>query len=435
MFRKATFLVAGVLLGAVAVLGVTQQAIFSSGSAQAQSSNMYRELDLFGEIFERILGDYVDEKTDVDLIEAAIDGMVQSLDPHSQYYPPEAFNDFQTDLTGEFGGLGIEITMEEDGFVHVVTPIDDTPAAEAGILAGDLIVSIDGEDVKGMTLDGAVDLMRGEPGTDVTITIDREGVDEVFDVTITRDIIRTAQVRYEAFGNVGYIRLTVFGTRTFEPFMEAVLDLTEQIGPDQIEGFILDLRNNGGGSLDTSISIADGFLEQGEIVSTRGRNPQDTQRYNAREGDLTQGLPLIVLVNGGSASASEIVAGALQDHRRATIVGVTSFGKGSVQTIFPLGPDLGAIRLTTARYFTPSGASIQDVGVQPDIVIEQPLPASVAERLDELPMDDEGNVITSFDMIPSDPEEDVQLQYALSLLRGEETNPAFPPSPETAIAE
>lgn len=430
MFRKATYLIAGVLFGAVAVFGVTQQSIFTSGSANAQVSETYRQLNLFGEIFERILADYVDETTDVELIEAAINGMIDALDPHSQYYSPAAYRDFQTSLSGQFGGLGIEVTMEDDGLVRVVTPIDGTPADRAGVLAGDQIIAIDEHEVLGMTLDDAVDLMRGEPGTSITITILREGIEEPFEVTIVRAIIRAPQVRAQIFGDIAYIRLTIFGTQTYDEFMDAVLELTAEIGPDQVSGFILDLRNNGGGSLDTSIDITDGFLERGEIVSTRGRNPQDTQRFNARSGDLIDGRPLIVLINGGSASASEIVAGALQDHRRATVIGTTSFGKGSVQTIFPLGADVGAVRLTTARYFTPSGRSIQDIGVEPDIVIEQPLPPSMAERLGEdPPVDDEGNLIATFNVIPSDPDEDVQLQYALSLLRGDEVHPAFPSAP------
>ena len=435
MFRKAKFLIAGVLFGAVAVFGATQQGIFSSSAANAQISETYRQLNLFGEIFERILGDYVDIKDDAELIEAAINGMVDALDPHSQYYTPDAFQDFQTDLSGQFGGLGIEITMDDDGLIRVVTPIDGTPAARAGVLAGDKVSGIDGQPVLGLTIDQAVDLMRGEPGTDVTITIVRVGVDDPFDMVITRDIIRSPQVRAQVFGDVAYVRLTVFGTQTFDEFMDTVFDLIEEIGADDISGFILDLRNNGGGSLDTSISIADAFLDRGEILSTRGRNPQDTQRFNARAGDITDGRPVIVLINGGSASASEIVAGALQDHQRATVIGTTSFGKGSVQTIFPLGPDLGAIRLTTARYFTPSGRSIQDVGVTPDIVIEQPLPQSALDQIDEVPLDDDGNPRTNFNMIPGDAEEDTQLQYALRLLRGEETHPAFPATAQLVAPE
>jgi carboxyl-terminal processing protease len=327
------------------------------------------------------------------------------------------------------------VTME-NGLVHVVTPIDGTPAADAGVLAGDQIIAIDGQDVQGMTLNDAVDLMRGDPGTDVTITVQREGVEDAFNVTITRAIIHAPQVRTQVFDNIAYIRLTVFGTQTHGEFTDAIQSLIDEIGTDNITGFILDLRNNGGGSLDTSIAIADDFLERGEIVSTRGRNAQDTQRYDAQPGDVTGGRPMIVLVNGGSASASEILAGALQDHRRATIVGTQSYGKGSVQTIFPLGSDLGAIRLTTARYYTPSGRSIQDVGITPDIVVEQPLPESMRALVaDTEPVDADGNPITTFDVIPLDPTEDTQLQYALQLMRGEVTDPAYPPPPEANLPQ
>ena len=435
MSRKISFVFAGALLGAIGVLGVSQQVFFAGGTANAQVSDSYRQLSLFGEIFERILSNYVDERTEAELIEAAIDGMVEALDPHSQYYTPEQFHSFQAGLSGQFGGLGIEVTMGDDGLVYVVTPIDDTPAARAGVIAGDLIVGIDGNPVLGMTLDEAIDLMRGDPGTDITITIRREGLAEAFDIGITRAVIRSSQVRVQIFDDVAYVRLTVFGTQTYDEFREAILDLTEEIGPDQVTGFILDLRNNGGGSLDTAIAIADGFLDRGEIVSTRGREVQDTQRYNARRGDLTDGRPVIVLINGGSASASEIVAGALQDHGRATVVGAVSFGKGSVQTVFPLGTELGAIRLTTARYYTPSGRSIQDIGVVPDIAIDQPLPQAVLDRLGEAPVDDNGDPIPTFDIITTDPAEDVQLQYALALLRGEEIHPAFPPNQQAAVPE
>ena len=430
MFRKATVLLAGILFGGVALFGVTQQSLLTSGSASAQGLDTYGQLDLFGQIFERILADYVDEKTDAELVRAAIEGMVETLDPHSEYYTPEQFQAFQADLTGQFGGLGIEITMEDNGFVHVVTPIDGTPAAEAGVIAGDYIIAIDGETVLGMTIDEAVSLMRGEPGTDVTITIEREGIAEPFDLTITRAYIRNPQVRTQVFDDIAYIRLTVFGTQSQDEFTAAIQDLIDEIG-DDVTGFILDLRNNGGGSFDTAIAIADDFLDRGEIVSTRGRNPEDNQRYNARVGDLTDGRPLIVLVNGGSASASEIVAGALQDLRRATIIGTTSYGKGSVQTIFPLGAgaDLGAIRLTTALWYTPSGQPIQDVGVTPDIMVEQPLPQTMLDRIGgEVPTDENGDPLTTFDIIPLDPEEDTQLQFALQLLRGEVSDPAFPPT-------
>jgi len=433
MSRRISFVFAGALVGAVAAFGVAQQVFFAGGSANAQGANSYRELNLFGEIFERILDNYVDEKTEEELIGAAIDGMVGALDPHSQYYTPDQFHAFQDGLSGQFGGLGIEVTMGEDGLVHVVTPIDDTPAARAGVLAGDLITGIDGAPVLGMTLDDAIGLMRGEPDTEITITIARAGVEDEFDVTLTRAIIHSPQVRTEIFGDIAYLRLTVFGTQTFEEFADAVLDLTQEIGPNRVKGFILDLRNNGGGSLDTAIAIADGFLESGEIVSTRGREARDNQHYNARRGDLTDGKPVIVLINGGSASASEIVAGALQDQGRATIVGSVSFGKGSVQTVFPLGTELGAIRLTTARYFTPSGRSIQDVGVVPDIAVNQPLPQAVLDRLGEVPVDENGEPYTTFDIIPADPADDVQLQFVLGLLRGEETDPAFPPTPQAAV--
>ena len=419
---------AGALFGLAAILGVTQQAVISSSSANAQTIDTYGQLDLFGQIFERILADYVNEKTDAELVRAAIQGMVETLDPHSEYYTPDQFRAFQADLTGQFGGLGIEINMGDNGLVHVVTPIDGTPASEAGVLAGDYISAIDGEPVLGMTIDEAVSLMRGEPGTDVTITIEREGLNEPFDLTITRAIIRSPQVRTQIFDDIAYIRLTVFGTQSEEEFSRAVSELIEEIGED-VTGFILDLRNNGGGSFDTSVAIADDFLDRGEIVATRGRSPEDNQRYNARVGDIIDGRPLIVLVNGGSASASEIVAGALQDLRRATIVGSTTYGKGSVQTIFPLGAgaDLGAIRLTTALWYTPSGRPIQDVGITPDIAVDQPLPAAFLEQMNgEVPTDENGDPRTTFDIIPADPEEDVQLQFALQLMRGEITDPAYP---------
>jgi carboxyl-terminal processing protease len=435
MKRKVSSVFAGALCGAVTVFAVTHQALFAGGTANAQVSENYRELNLFAEIFQRILDDYVDEKTEAELIEAAINGLVGLLDPHSQYYTPTEFHAFQAGLSGQFGGLGIEVTMGADGLVRVVSPIDNTPAERAGIAAGDFIVGIDGTQVLGMTLDQAIAMMRGEPDTEITITIKRDGVVEPFDVTLMRAMIRSPQVRAEIFDDVAYLRLTVFGTQTFDEFSDALAELTAEIGPDRVVGYILDLRNNGGGSLDTAIAIADGFLDAGEIVSTRGREEEDFQRYLARRGDLTNGRPLVVLINGGSASASEIVAGALQDQGRATIVGAVSFGKGSVQTVFPLGTELGAIRLTTARYYTPSGRSIQDVGVIPDIAVDQPLPQAVLERMGgELPVDDNGDPITTFDIITRDPADDAQLQYVLRLLHGEEIHPAFPPRPQASVA-
>ena len=428
MLRRITLPVAGLLVGAFVLFGLTQQSLLTSTSAEAQVSDTYRQLNLFGEIFERIRADYVDEFTDAELIEAAIDGMLQVLDPNSQYLSGEEYQALQQGISGQFGGLGMEVTMEE-GLVRVVTPIDDTPAAEAGVLAGDFITAIDGQEVQGMPLDAAVELMRGPPGSEVTITILREGVAEPFDLTLERAIIQSPQVRRQIYDTVAYVRLTVFGNATPDQFIEAVTELLDEIGPDA-EGLIIDLRNNGGGTLNAAVEISDAVLNQGEIVSIRGRIPEATQRYFAREGDITGGLPIIVLTNGGSASASEIVAGAVQDLHRGIVIGSQSFGKGTVQTIFPLGPDLGAIRLTTARYYTPSGQSIHGVGVTPDVIMGQPIPPSIMEQIDpeDIPVDDEGNQITDFDIIPADPLEDTQLQLALRLLRGEETNAAFPPA-------
>ncbi len=336
-----------------------------------QKTNVYEQLDLFGDIFERIRAQYVEEVEESDLIEAAINGMLTSLDPHSSYLPPKDFGDMQVQTRGEFGGLGIEVTQEE-GFVKVVSPIDGTPADEAGIEAGDFVTHVDGESVLGLTLDDAVEMMRGPVGSEIIITVVREGKAEPFDVTIVRDTIKLTAVRARLEGVTPVLRVTTFNDQTY-PNLEAELkELVEEAGGiDKVNGFILDLRNNPGGLLTQAIRVSDAFLDKGEIVSTRGRNPQDSDRVNASPGDLAEGKPMVVLINGGSASASEIVAGALQDHRRAVVVGTKSFGKGSVQTIMPLRGD-AAMRLTTARYYTPSGRSIQALGVSPDIVVEQP---------------------------------------------------------------
>ncbi|MDP4991083.1 MAG: S41 family peptidase [Marivita lacus] len=337
----------------------------------ARTTNVYEQLDLFGDIFERIRAQYVEEVDAGDLIEAAIDGMLTSLDPHSSYLSPDDAADMRVQTRGEFGGLGIEVTQEE-GFVKVVSPIDGTPADEAGIEAGDFITHVDGASVLGLTLDDAVDLMRGPVGSEIIITVVREGEAEPFDVSIIRDTIKLTAVRTRLQGESVVLRVTTFNDQTYTN-LEA--GLAEQIeaagGMDNVEGIVLDLRNNPGGLLNQAIRVSDAFLEKGEIVSTRGRNPEDGDRYNATPGDLAEGKPIVVLINGGSASASEIVAGALQDHRRAIVVGTKSFGKGSVQTVMPLRGD-GAMRLTTARYYTPSGRSIQSLGVSPDIVVEQP---------------------------------------------------------------
>ena len=335
-------------------------------NAEAASSETYRQLNLFGDVFERVRGEYVEDVTDEQLIEAAVNGMLQALDPHSSYMPPRDFKDMQVQTRGEFGGLGIEVTME-NGLVKVVSPIDDTPAHRAGMQPGDLISHIDGEQVLGLTLNEAVDRMRGPVKSDITITVLRESEPAPFDVTITRAVIKIRSVKSRAEGDVAYVRITSFNEQTSPGLNDAIETLRAEIG-DDIKGLVLDLRNNPGGLLDQAIKVSDAFLNQGEIVSTRGRDADNAQRYNAEPGDLMDDLPIVVLINGGSASASEIVAGALQDHDRAIILGTRSFGKGSVQTIIPL-PGNGAVRLTTARYYTPSGHSIQAKGIDPDIVV------------------------------------------------------------------
>lgn len=341
---------------------------------QNKSGNVYEQLDLFGDIFERIRAQYVEEVDEGDLIEAAINGMLTSLDPHSSYLSPDDADAMRVQTRGEFGGLGIEVTQEE-GFVKVVSPIDGTPADEAGMESGDFITHVDGESVLGLTLDQAVDLMRGPVGSEIIVTVVREGSPEPFDVSIIRDTIKLTAVRTRLEGDTVVLRVTTFNDQTFPNLQEGLAEQVEAAGGmDKVNGIVLDLRNNPGGLLTQAIKVSDAFLEQGEIVSTRGRDLVDGDRYNAEsyvEGDLSQGKPLVVLINGGSASASEIVAGALQDHRRAIVVGTKSFGKGSVQTVMPLRGD-GAMRLTTARYYTPSGRSIQALGVSPDIVVEQP---------------------------------------------------------------
>ncbi len=351
-----------------AVAFATMLAFVPVASQAAETDEeTFRQLELFGDIFERVRAQYVDETTDKKLIESAINGMLQSLDPHSSYLNEENFRDMQVQTRGEFGGLGIEVTMEQ-GFVRVVSPIDDTPAARAGLEAGDFITHLDGETVQGLSLSDAVDKMRGRVGSDIVLTIRREGV-EPFDVTVKRDVVRIRSVRSRVEGKAGYIRITTFNEQTAPGVEEAMADIKAELG-DELIGVVLDLRRNPGGLLDQAVKVSDAFLDQGEIVSQRGRNPDDSQRYNATKGDLAEGRPLVVLINGGSASASEIVAGALQDHKRAVIMGTESFGKGSVQTIMPIAGH-GALRLTTAAYFTPSGRSVQKTGITPDIVVEQ----------------------------------------------------------------
>ncbi len=397
--------------------------------AQSNTSETYRQLNLFGDIFERVRSDYVKEVSDEKLVEFAINGMLTSLDPHSSYLNAKNFRDMQVQTRGEFGGLGIEVTME-NGLVKVVSPIDDTPAHRAGLKPGDLITHLDKEAVQGMTLSEAVERMRGPVDTDVVITI-RRLEREPFDVTITRAVIKIQSVRSRAEGDVGYIRVTTFSEQTARGVERALEKFHAGLGA-KMKGLVLDLRNNPGGLLDQSVKVADVFLDRGEIVSTRSRRSDDAQRFNAKPGDSANGLPIVVLINGGSASASEIVAGALQDHRRGILMGTRSFGKGSVQTIIPLAGH-GAIRLTTAQYYTPSGRSIQAKGIDPDIVVEQARIETVNEEgrrrerdlrgalrnPDETGSDGKPRSGRSDSGAPSSsPPEDYQLTRAIDLLRG-----------------
>ncbi|MBN2740755.1 MAG: S41 family peptidase [Rhodobacteraceae bacterium] len=357
----------GTLAGAVLS---TQVAAPLMAQEAKKPDSVYQQLDLFGDIFEKIREDYVEPVDSKKLIEAAINGMLSSLDPHSSYLPPNDFSDMRVQTRGSFGGLGIEVT-QEDGFVKVVSPMDGTPAAEAGIKSGDFITAVDGESLMGLPLDEAVDKMRGPVGSEIKITIVREGEKEPFDVTLTRDTIKLTAVKGRHDGNTVILRVTTFNDQTYANLESSIKEQVKEIGGmDKVDGFIVDLRNNPGGLLTQAIKVSDAFLDKGEIVSTRGRNPQDSERFNATPGDLADGKPLVVLINGGSASASEIVTGALQDHHRAIVVGTKSFGKGSVQTVMPIKGE-GAMRLTTARYYTPSGRSIQSLGISPNVVVPQ----------------------------------------------------------------
>ncbi|AXT28856.1 S41 family peptidase (plasmid) [Ruegeria sp. AD91A] len=373
------FVMAGMAGTVAGILATTQIAGPLLAQEAVNKASVYEQLDLFGDIFERIRAQYVEEVEPEELIEAAIDGMLTSLDPHSSYLSPDDAEQMRVQTRGEFGGLGIEVT-QEDGFVKVVSPIDDTPADEAGIEAGDFITHVDGESILGLTLDKAVDLMRGPVGSEIVITVVREGEPDPFDVTIIRDTIKLTAVRARTEGTSVVLRVTTFNDQTFPNLQEGLREQIEEAGGiDKVNGVVLDLRNNPGGLLTQAIKVSDAFLNEGEIVSTRGRDPEEGERFNAAPGDLAEGKPIVVLINGGSASASEIVAGALQDHRRAIVVGTKSFGKGSVQTVMPLRGD-GAMRLTTSRYYTPSGRSIQALGVSPDIIVEQPRPAPEPEE-------------------------------------------------------
>ncbi|MFT4701602.1 MAG: carboxyl-terminal processing protease [Yoonia sp.] len=429
--------VGGSLLGLIATTQIAGPLIAQEAQSNA---SVYEQLDLFGDIFERIRAGYVEDVDEKDLIEAAINGMLTSLDPHSSYLSAEDAAAMRVQTRGEFGGLGIEVT-QEDGFVKVVSPIDGTPADAAGIQSGDFITAVDGESVLGLNLGDAVEMMRGPVGSEIIITVVREGEIEPFEVSIIRDTIKLTAVRHRTEGNAIVLRVTTFNDQTFPNLQEGLKEQVEEAGGfDNVDGIILDLRNNPGGLLNQAIYVSNAFLEAGEIVSTRGRDPADGDRYNAQPGDLAEGKPIVVLINGGSASASEIVAGALQDHRRAIVVGTKSFGKGSVQTVVPLQGE-GAMRLTTARYYTPSGRSIQALGISPDIIVVQPRPKPVdpdAEEEEPRQFRSEADLRGSLDNDSLTPDEieqietdraraeaaaqlredDYQLAYAIDILKG-----------------
>jgi carboxyl-terminal processing protease len=414
----------------------------ATASPSTDTAATYRELELFGEVFDAVRKDYVEKPDSAKLIQSALNGMVDHLDPHSNYMGAKDFQEMQVETTGEFGGVGMEVTTENN-LITVVSPIDDTPAARAGILAGDIITQVDGKPVKGLPLDNVVTKLRGPPGSKVALGIQRANNPKLIVVTLTREVIQNRPVSYrDEDDNVGYLRIKEFNELTNSELQSAIKDLSAKIPANQIKGYILDLRNNPGGLLDQAVGVADDFLSRGEIVSTRGRDADADERFFAKGTDLTEGKPLIVLINGGSASASEIVAGALQDQKRATILGTRSFGKGSVQTIIPLGPDNGALRLTTARYFTPSGRSIQAEGITPDIEALQQVPknlqgSQMVVSESSLPghfraQGKEQSGSQSY--VPSKPQDDAALQTALALLRGTKVNPAFPPKAQQALA-
>ena len=435
LMRKTSLILLGAAAGvAMTLIATPPRIVLDAARAQAAAADTYRQLSLFGDVFERVRADYVEKPDDGKLIESAINGMLTGLDPHSSYMDSKSFRDMQVQTRGEFGGLGIEVTME-DGLIKVVAPIDETPAAKAGIMANDIITHLDEVPVQGLTLNQAVEKMRGPENSKIKLKIMRMGQDKPLEVSITRARIQVRSVRSRLEGDdVGFIRVTQFNEQTTEDLKKAITDLSTQAS-DKLKAFVIDLRNNPGGLLDQAISVSDTFLEKGEIASTRGRNAEETQRFNARAGDLTKSKPIIVLINGGSASASEIVAGALQDHRRATVIGTRSFGKGSVQTIIPLGSSNGvngALRLTTARYFTPSGRSIQAKGISPDIEVLQDVPEELKARTGTRGeaslrghLKAEGDEQTgSQSYIPPDPKDDKALHTALDLIRGIQKNSA-----------
>jgi carboxyl-terminal processing protease len=407
-----------------------QGAQLASFAKAAVGNDVYSQLNLFGEVFERVRADYVEPPNDAKMIEGAINGMITSLDPHSRYMNDSAWHEMQDTTRGEFGGLGIEVTME-DGLVKVVAPIDGTPAAKAGVMSNDLITMIDDEAVQGLTLEQAVNKMKGPIDTKTKLTILRKGADAPINVTLTREIIHVRPVSYHIDGgNIGYIRISSFSEQTADELKKAIADIGKQVPAQMLAGYVLDLRNNPGGLLDQAVSVSSAFLARGEVVSTRGRKPEETQRFSAHGGDLSKGKPLVVLINGGSASASEIVAGALHDHKRATLIGTRSFGKGSVQTIIPLGSGHGALALTTARYFTPSGRSIQAQGILPDIEVLQDVPDELKGRMEIMGeasmrghLSAEGTEQTgSQSYVPPAEKDDKALAAGYHFLRGETVN-------------
>jgi carboxyl-terminal processing protease len=422
-----------VVVLSLGLVGGFATAMFALPEARgANDASAYGQLDLFSDAFERVRANYVRPTKDSELIDAAIQGMVSNLDPHSSYMDAKNYGDMQITTKGQFGGVGIEVTQDTaDGMIKVISPIDGTPASRAGIKTNDRIAGIDGQSIAGLPLNEAIDKMRGPAGSKITLTILREGEKKPFDVTLVRAIVSVDAATYRREADIGYIRLPGFNEQTADGLERAVRDLKKQIGPG-IKGYVLDLRNNPGGLLDQAIQVSDDFLGSGEIVSTRGRHSEDTQRYDAKGGDITDGKPVVVLINGGTASASEIVSGALQDHKRATVIGVTSFGKGSVQTIIPLGESRGALRLTTARYYTPSGHSIQAQGIIPDIQVAQGDEAAAPKLARPSEADLRGHLVGEpvptkranapvIKPAPGKKYDDFQLSYALDLLHGKMT--------------
>ena len=434
MRKNITFLL-GTATGVCLTLLAAGPQQLATAARAAVESGTYSKLNLFGDVFERVRTDYVEKPDDSKLMEGAINGMISSLDPHSRYMNAKGWSDMQETTHGEFGGLGIEVTME-DGFVKVVTPIDDTPASKAGIMSGDVITQIDDDNIQGLTLDQAVAKMKGPADSKIKLKIVRKSADAPIDIALIREVIRVRPVRYHTDGgDIGYIRITSFNEQTTDGLRKAITEIGKEIPQDKLAGYVIDLRNNPGGLLDQAVSVASAFMNRGEIVSTRGRTAEETQRFTARGGDLTKGKPLVVLINGGSASASEIVAGALHDHKRATLIGTRSFGKGSVQTIIPLGSGNGALALTTARYYTPSGRSIQAQGVVPDLEVLQVVPDELKTRAElqgeasmrgHLAAAEGAEQTGSQSYVPPSEKDDKALNAAFNQLRGVTVNANAP---------